>query len=173
MNNIFQNIIRLVLFVLIQTMLFNQLEIGFGIHVMIYPLFILMINAEMNVFGLLSISFLLGLMIDILSNTFGLHASAAVLIAYFRPSIFKLFAPRDGYDPLVEINFFTMGFSWYLKTFGLILIIHHLWFFTVEFFRWDSLLSILQKTILSAPLSFIVSIAIHYLFFKKYKKNES
>lgn len=173
MNKAIQNILRFLLFFLMQTLVFNQVEVGFGIHIMVYPLFILMLSTEMNVFALLTLSFFMGLMIDSLSNTFGLHASSAVLIAYFRPQIFKLFAPRDGYDPLIETNFFTMGFSWYLKTFGLILFVHHLWFFSLELFRLDEIFSILRKTFLSVPISFGITLVLHFMFFKKYKKNES
>ena len=40
MNNLTKNIIRFFVFVVLQTLIFNQLEIGYGFHLMIHPLFV-------------------------------------------------------------------------------------------------------------------------------------
>lgn len=162
--------IRFVLLFVLQVLILNYLEIGYGIQMMIYPLFILLLPVEMNVFYLMLIAFGLGAFIDIFSDTFGMHASSALMFAYFRPMIFKLFAPRDGYDALMETNMFQMGFGWFLRTFGILLLIHHLWFFILMIFRVSEILYILQMTGLSAVLSFILCILFQQLFLRKPKK---
>lgn len=163
------HVIRFIAFVFLQVFILNQMELGFGIQIMLYPLFILLLPVELGIIPLMLIAFVTGLVIDIFSNTYGLHASALVLVAYSRPMIFKLFAPRDGYDPLIETNLFNLGRSWYMKTFGILLLIHHLWFFLIEMFKFSELLFILQKTLLSLPISFALSILVHFLFMKKVK----
>lgn len=159
--------LRFVLFLFAQALLFNQLEVGLGIQAMIYPLFILLLPYDINIFLSMLISFALGFGIDSISNTYGLHASSAVLLAYLRPSIFKIFEPRDGYENTQEMNIYEMNSTWLLSVFGLMLVIHHLWFFTLELFKFNEIGFIIQKTILSVPISLILCILIQVIFVKR------
>lgn len=159
--------IRFLLFVLIQCLFFNQLEIGWGIQFMVYPLFIFLLPWDMNIFASMLVSFLMGLTIDSISNTYGLHASSAVVVAFLRPYFFKLFEPRDGYEINHEMNYHNMDFNWILSVQGSLLAIHHLWFFTLEIFKFNEILYVLQKSILSFPASFILCVLIQLVFIKK------
>lgn len=167
MSRILSHILRFALFLLIQVVVLNQVELGAGTLLMIYPLFIVLLPVEINVFLLLFLAFALGISIDAMSNTYGLHASSLLLLAYFRPMIFKAFAPRDGYETDQELNIHTMGFRWFVRTFGLLLLIHHLWFFLLELLRFDEILYVLQKTVLSLPLSFALCVLIQFLLIRK------
>ena len=167
MNVMVTNSLRFILLVFLQVLVLNQIEIGFGIQLMVYPIFILLLPVELGVVYLMLAGLVMGLAIDAMSNTYGLHASSLVAFAYLRPLVFKLFAPRDGYDSLLETNIFNMGTSWFLRAFGLLLIIHHLWFFMLEMFKMSEILYVLQKTALSAPISFLICILLQYLFVKR------
>jgi hypothetical protein len=112
-----------------QVLIFNQLEFGFGIHLMIYPLFIMLLPFDIGIFPMLLLAFGLGISIDAFSDTFGLHASSLVMMAYFRPIIFKAFSQREGYDPLKEPSLFDMGTRWFVLVYGYLLLIHHSGFF--------------------------------------------
>ena len=155
---------------MLQVLVLNQIEIGWGIQLMIYPVFIMLLPVELSVFYLLLISFLFGMFIDSMSNSYGLHTSALLLFAYLRPLIFKVFAPRDGYDILLEPNIFNMGKKWFYKTFGILLLIHHFWFFMLEMFKLNELFYVLQKTLISGVVSLILCIFLQYLFLKKPKE---
>ncbi|TXI87494.1 MAG: hypothetical protein E6Q37_02030 [Crocinitomicaceae bacterium] len=159
--------IRFVLFLFAQALLLNQLEVGFGIHVMIYPLFILLLPYNINIFLAMLISFALGMGIDSISNTYGLHASSALLLAYLRPTIFKMFEPRDGYENVQEFNMYEMNRSWLFSVFGIMLLVHHLWFFSLELFKFNEIGFILQKTILSVPFSMLACILIQLIFIRR------
>ena len=167
MNLVVKNMISFVSLMALQVLVLNQIEIGLGIQLMVYPLFILLLPVEMSVTLLLLLAFSLGILIDAMSNTYGLHASSLLVFAYFRPLIFKLSAPRDGYDPLMETNFHTMGYKWFIKTFGVLLLIHHFWFFSLEIFKLNELIFVLQKTGLSLILSFLLCLLLQYLFMNK------
>ena len=162
-------IIRFFLFVFLQTFIFNQLEISPYVHVMISPLYIMLLPFDTPVIRLLLVSFFLGLCIDSLSNTFGLHASSLVVFAYLRPVVFRWFSPREGYDSIKTPSIFDMGNSWFLMVFGILLLFHNLWFFAMESFSFKELLLILLKTLPSTLLSFIVCIILQTLFLKKSK----
>ncbi|NBR13662.1 MAG: hypothetical protein EBQ94_05970 [Flavobacteriales bacterium] len=167
MNSITKNIVRYVLFTIIQALIFNRLEIGFGIHLMVHPLFIMLLPFEINVFVLMLLAFSMGAIIDVFSNTYGLYASSLLLMAYFRPIIFKFYSPREGYDPLKEPSIVDMGSRWFLLVFGYLLLIHHFWYFLIEIFRIDEFLFILQKTIFSLIASFLLCLLIQTFLIKK------
>jgi hypothetical protein len=169
MNVVYKHIIRFVVFAFLQALVFNQLNIGFGIHLMIQPLFIMLLPFEMGVISLMGLAFLMGIIIDIFSNTYGLHASSLVMMAYFRPLVFKFYGPREGYDPLKEPNVFDMGNRWFTYVFGILLLIHHLWYFLVEIFQFNQILFILQKTIFSAVPSFLICLLLQSFLIKKSK----
>ncbi|MEJ6583817.1 MAG: hypothetical protein QNL61_11855 [Crocinitomicaceae bacterium] len=167
MNQVVKNILRFLGLMVFQILVLNQIEIGFGIQLMVYPLFILLLPVEMSIILALLLAFALGLSIDVISNTYGLHASALLVFAYFRPLIFKVSAPRDGYDPMMETNLHTMGYKWFIKTFGVLLLIHHFWFFLLEIFKLNELAFVFQKTGLSVILSFLLCLLLQYLFMNK------
>ena len=167
MNLLITHIIRFFSILIIQVLILNQIEIGYGIQLMVYPLFIFLLPVELNIISLLSISFILGISIDSFCNTYGIHTSALLSFAYLKPIIFKLFVPRDGYDPILETNIFTLGFRWFIKCFGTLLFIHHLWFFVVEILKISELLFVLQKTFLGLPISFLICLLLQFLFIKK------
>ena len=154
---------------LLQVFILNAIEPGVGIYLMAYPLFIAILPFSYGVITVLSVSFLIGLCVDLFSNTFGLHASAAVAMGMTRPLLYKYFAPRDGYDVLRQPNLLDMGIRWHLLTFGSLLFVHHFWFFTLESFRWDNIPGAFMKTLLSGSLSIVLCLIIQYLFFKKEK----
>lgn len=154
---------------LLQIFVLNAIEPGFGIYIMVYPLFIAILPFNYNVFSVLTLSFLLGFSIDLFSNTFGLHASAAITMALLRPTLYKYYSPRDGYDNLKQPTILDMGFRWHLMTFGALLLIHHLWFFTLESFRIDEVFVIVKKTILSGGITFVLCFILQYIFFKQEK----
>lgn len=170
MNTLFKNIARFILLALFQVLVFNQLELGYGIHIMIYPLFIMLLPFEMGIISLLPLAFLMGFIVDIFSNTYGLHASSLLMMTYFRPRIFKMFSPIDGYDPIKEPTFFDMGIRWFFSTFAYLLLIHHFWYFLIEIFRFSEIFSILIKTSLSVLFSFGLTIVIQQLLYKKVKR---
>ena len=160
-------IFRLLLFVFLQSFIFNQLEINAVIHIMITPLYIFLLPFERSVISLLLAALVLGLTVDATSNTFGLHTSSLLLFAYLRPVIFRVFSPRDGYDSLKAPSIFDMGNRWFISTFSILLLCHHLWFFTLEAFSLSETLIILQKTLLSSVISFVVCVILQTIFIKR------
>jgi hypothetical protein len=170
MNKSLVHIFRFFLFVLLQIFVLNQIELGWGVLPMIYPLVIFLLPAELDIILLMIISAAMGVLIDFLSNTFGLHTSALLLFAYIKPWVFKKFAPREEYVSIRETNIFTMGMNWFVYTFGTLIVLHHLWFFLFEVADLSDLLYVLQKTILSVVVSFMLCIGLQVVFIKKPKE---
>jgi hypothetical protein len=169
LNSILTHSIRFVLFVLVQAFILNQLEFAWGILIMAYPLFIFLLPREVNVVLSMVLAFAMGFAIDALSNTFGLHASALVLFAYFKPVIFSRFASDEDYENKKEANLYTMGTTWFVYTFGILLFIHHLWFFLFEIANFGEIFYVFQKTVLSLIVSFLFSVGLQIIFVPKPK----
>lgn len=76
---------------------------------------------------------LLGLAVDVFSDTPGMNAAATVLLAFLRPTFLRLFVPRDTLDTLVPA-IRTMGILPFLKYLVVSVLIHHGLLLTLEFF---------------------------------------
>jgi hypothetical protein len=159
-----------ILIVLIQGLVVNNLQISMYISPMIYPVMILMLPFELNVLISMLVAFVLGISVDAFSNTYGLHASAALVIGYLRPTLLNIIKPRDGYDPVLLPSIHDMGKLWFLTYAAVVRLVHHLWFFIVEELRFDQIGQILLKTIISLVFSLFFIILFQYIFYKPSKK---
>jgi rod shape-determining protein MreD len=161
--------LNFILIVLVQGLVVNPWEIHEFLNPMVYPMLILMLPFELSVFATLVIAFALGICVDGVSNTFGLHASAAMVVGYLRPTILKYIKPRDGYDSTLMPSIHDMGVVWFMGYTTFFLFIHHLWFFTLEIFNLDVLL-ILAKTLSSLLFSLVLIVLLQFILYKASKK---
>ncbi len=154
---------------LFQVLVLNHFEISRFVYPMMYVILILDLPVKINQFLVVAISILLGICLDALSDTFGLHTSSLILVAYIRPIVLKYIRPRDGYDKINQPTLREMGKFWYAEYALIILFIHHLWFFSFELFRMDLAGTIILKSLLSTIFSFILILLVQYLFYKPVK----
>jgi hypothetical protein len=159
-----------ILIVLIQGLVVNNFQFSMYVNPMIYPVMILMLPFELNILISMIVAFVLGISVDAFSNTFGLNASAALVIGYLRPSLLNIIKPRDGYDPVLLPSIHDMGKLWFLTYAAVLLFIHHLWFFIIEALRFDQIGQIILKTIISLAFSLFLIILFQYIFYKPSKK---
>lgn len=91
MNNIYiKNIVRFVLLVFLQVLVFNKITPGGIVSPHIYLIFLLLLPAKINKSLLLLMAFATGLSVDYFANTLGLNAAACVAMAFIRPGLIKL-----------------------------------------------------------------------------------
>jgi rod shape-determining protein MreD len=126
-----------------------------------YILFIILYPVNGNKSGLVVASFILGLIMDMFSNSGGIHATACLVLAYFRPAIFK-FAFGLSYEyQTVKLNdvLTPERFSFILLS----VVIHHFTLFLLEAFQFSFIFDILIRTLLSTVFTIIICIIIIYL----------
>lgn len=170
MNNAWvKYLLVFLLVVMLQGMVVNNFEINEYFNPMIYPIMIILLPFEISTIAGMIIALLLGLSVDAFSNTFGLHASSALLIGYLRPTIMRYLRPRDGYDSSLLPTVHDMGLFWIIGFAGVLTFVHHLWFFSFEIFRFDLIFIILLKTLSSALISLPLIILFQYIFYKPSK----
>ena len=123
--------------------------------------FIILYPVNGNKSGLLVASFFLGLIMDMFSNSGGIHTTACVVLAYYRPYLFKFSFGLTYEYQTVQLNDVVPPerFSFILLS----VLIHHFILFTLEAFKFSFILDILLRTILSTVFTIIICIIIIYL----------
>lgn len=163
------NILRFVILVLLQVLLFNNIQFSGYVNPYIYVLFILLLPFETPKWFLLVLGFFMGLVIDIAMNTPGMHTSATVFIAFLRPYVLSYISPRDGYEVGSSPTVSCYGLTWFLRYAVTITFLHHSVLFYLEIFRLSSFFDTLLKVIISTVFSLIFILIAQYISFNKQK----
>ncbi|WP_318036596.1 hypothetical protein [Winogradskyella bathintestinalis] len=115
----------------------------------------------------LLVSFVLGLMVDLFSDSGGVHAAAAVSLAYVRPILLKNSFGMQYEHQSIKIRNTDIGSLITYISFGVI--IHHLVLFSLEIFNVSKILLVLKKTLFSSIFTIILSVLIIILFSRNKK----
>ncbi len=153
--------------VLLQVLLFNNILIFRVIAPFFYILFILLLPYYTPRALLLFLSFLLGFVIDIFTNTPGVHASACLLTGFVRPGVLQLITSRETLESVNAPRVENMGFQWFAGYALFIALIHHLFLFFIEAFTFESFLITMLRVILSSVLSVVLILLSQFIIFRK------
>lgn len=162
-----RNIIRFFIIILVQVLLLDNVLLGGYLNPYLYVLFILLMPFETPRWLLLVAGFLLGLSIDLFTNTLGMHTAATVLMAFIRPWVLSLFAPRDGYEPDTYPRIRYYGLGWFAGYAAILTFIHHFALFYIEVFHFEYFFSTLLRVFLSTILTTSTIILSQYFIFRK------
>ncbi|MBT8300825.1 MAG: rod shape-determining protein MreD [Maribacter sp.] len=161
-SSFFINIIRFILLVLVQVLVFNRLNFFGFINPMVYILFLYWYPIKENRAAFIGLSFLLGLSIDFFSDTMALHSAATITIAYLRPVIMR-FVFGINY----EFQSFKLSNTTRAQQFtflALLILVHHLVYFSLEIFSFANLLLIVKKVLAIGSASLILCLLFGSLF---------
>ena len=162
-----RNIWRFIVLVLLQVLIFNNIQLSGFINPYVYVIFIILLPFETPKWLLLVLGFLLGLSIDLFTNTPGFHAFATVLMAFVRPYILDFLSPRDNYEIGSFPRIYYYGFLWFLRYSAILIVIHHLSLFLIESFRFSYLYLTLYRSILSSMLTLVLIMVSQYVIYRK------
>lgn len=152
-NSILKYALIAAILILLQILLFNNIQFSGYINPYVYIMIILLLPSVIPSWLLLLISFFTGLIIDLFMGSPGMHASATLLAGFTRPYVLSVIAPRDGYEPGVELSMQTYGFRWFLVYASVIVFIHHLALFYLEVFRFTGFFRTLLRVVLSSAFT--------------------
>lgn len=161
-STVLLNIVRFVLLLSAQILIFNNINFLGYLNPFPYILFIILYPVNGSRTNLLLASFFLGLTMDMFCNSGGVHAASSLILAQLRPSFFK-FSFGVSYEyQTIKINgkLTTQRFSFILIS----VITHHLVLFILEIFRLQLALELITRTLLTTLFTLIISIIIIYLF---------
>lgn len=158
---------RFILLSGLQVLVLNHINFLGYINPYIYILFIVLFPVKNNRTLFIFLSFLLGLTIDIFTDSGGIHAAACVSIAYVRPIVLKFsFGTIYEYQ---TIKFDTVEFSSKFTYIVIMTVIHHLILFSLEIFNISKVILTFQKTLFSSIFTIILCIMITIIFSRKTK----
>ncbi len=160
-------IVRFILILLIQILVMDNIRLGGLFNPYFYIIFILLLPFETPGWLLLFAAFLLGSSMDIVNNTPGMHTMATLLMAFVRPYLLNLFAPREGYNTETSPRVFYMGFLWFFKYTLVLVFIHHLCLFYLEAFTLTDFFFTFLRVILSTVLTVSIIMLSQYFIFRK------
>lgn len=149
-TKIFRFILFFVLLLLLQVLIFNNIQFSGYVNPYIYLIFILLLPVEIPSWLLLLLSFFTGYIMDIFSGSPGMHSFATVLAGFVRPSILRILAPRDGFEPGSNPSMEVYGFRWFLTYTLFMVLIHHTALFYIEVFRFADFFRTLLRVLLSS-----------------------
>lgn len=158
---------RFIILVLVQVLICNHIDFLGYINPYIYILFIILYPANNDRTFFVFLAFLLGLCVDVFSDSGGVHAAACATIAYIRP-VFLKFSFGTVYD-YQSIKFDQIDFGTKLTYFSAMVFIHHLIMFSLEIFNISKILLILEKTLFSGVFTIILCLIVSILFSQKRK----
>lgn len=166
MERILARIAWFVGLVLVQVLLLNNISL-FGLATpFVYIYFILALDKDNDRIAMMVMAFALGLVVDIFSNTLGVNAGASVLIAFLRPSLLRLFSPRDEYENF-EPGIYTLGIWPFARYAFVSVLLHHTVLFLLEAFSFAHIEYLLLRIFCSALLTVVLIMAIEFVRHKR------
>lgn len=158
------------LFLLVfQLLVLNNVYLWGFINPYIYIFIILMLPMDFRPWAGLMLGFSLGLILDIFTDTLGLHTAATLTMTFFRPMVLRLISPREGYESDARPDLGEMGFSWYLRYAGFLVFIHHFLLFYLEVFRFSGFFQTFARMLFSWLASMILIFLFQFLIQKPQK----
>lgn len=148
-----------VVLLLIQVLILNNIHLFQVATPLLYVLFVITFRRGMPKWMILTYSFLLGLLLDIFTNTPGLAAGTMTLIAVIQPYLLETLTPRDSAENM-RVSVSTMGFGKFATFSAILVSIYCVVFFALEafnFFEWQMWL---LRAVSSALLTLLFVLAI-------------
>ena len=170
MNNVLvRNIVLFVVLVLLQAGVLNQVQLSGFINPYLYILFIILLPVGTPGWLVLLLSFGMGISIDMFSNSPGIHTSATVFAGFMRTFLLASLMPRETIEPTGIPNIRLFGTSWFLKYSLMMVVMHHVFLFLVEAFKFSCLHLILGRALLSIVFTMLLIILSQFLFTRNNK----
>ena len=152
-RSISNNIVRFLLLWFAQVFIFKQLfwewngQVYLQVHICV--LFILLLPFKIPRILTLFLAFVLGIAIDFFYESYGIFAASLVFTAYVRAMVLKILTPREGYGIKDSPTKMSLGDAWFFKYTGLLLLLHFLFYYSIESFTFVYMNAILLKTFFS------------------------
>ncbi len=160
-STILTNAVRFVVLLLLQGLILRRIAMEWPyFHIVLYPLFILLLPLRTPRPLVILLGFIAGMAVDLFYQTPGLHASAATFTAFARALVLRYLEPRGGYNVNYSPTAWRLGLGWFLRYSAILMLLHLLFYFSVEAFTFVWLGEILLKT----GLSFIFSMLFVFIY---------
>lgn len=148
---------RFIVVMVLQILLFNQLQLWGVCHPYVYVLCLLMMPITLPHSVDMVIGAVVGLVMDVCCNSLGIHTASCILVMFLRPYLIAAFVNEK--ERLTEqISIRTIGFEAFIKYAVLIVMIHHLAVFMLAAWSWSHIGFVLAETVVSSMMTLLLII---------------
>jgi|TARA_B100000900_G_C20459190_1_gene666484 rod shape-determining protein MreD len=148
------SIFQFFLLLLLQAFLLNNINFFGFINPNIYLLYIIVYRLDGNPTLIIILGFIMGILLDLLSQGSGGHTIATLTIAFIRPFIIR-FSFGVNYDvPMGMIKGSLLNQR--LLYLSMMVVIHHLILYSVIFSSFENIVNILKNTLFTSFFTFIL-----------------
>lgn len=171
-NTIIRYFILFWVCILAQVLIFNQIALFNLAYPIIFIYFIIRLPIDLKLSLVFTFSFLLGLIVDIFSDTPGVNALACTLISSIRIPIYYAYMDKDDITSRLTPGVSSMGIWEYSKYLLSFVFIYCLLAFTIEYFSFADVKGIVIISASSTLLTFVLLLAIDCLIPVKYSQHK-
>lgn len=155
-KEILKYLLLFIVLVVAQVVVFNHLCL-FNVAVpLVFIYFIIKLPVTLSVNWAMTFSFILGLMVDIFSNTQGMNALACTVLAVMRLPLLRLYFPREEDMTNPEPSLRTLGPAAYMKYLLTMVAFYCAIFFLIESFTFYNWGLMVLRIVSSTLLTFII-----------------
>ncbi len=156
---------RYVVVMLLQVLLFDQLQLLGICHPYIYILCLLMMPITLPHSVDMIIGAVAGLIMDIFCNSLGIHMASCILIMFIRPYLIgSIVNDKDRLNEQISLH--AIGLEALLKYVIILVLLHHLTLFSLAAWSWHHIGFVLLETIVSSAITIAVIIGYNILRYK-------
>ena len=167
MNQYYPKVFLLSLFLIfLQVLIFDRINLFGFMNPSIYIIVLIIHRYDLDQFNYIVVGFLLGFIMDILSQSAGSHSLSCVTISFLRPLINK-FSLGPNYEDFSSPFSDGILISNKVLYCFLITIIHQIILNAYSYFNWTHTFVILKLTIANSIFTFIAIVSVLNLFSTK------
>ena len=156
---------RYVVVMLLQVLLFDQLQLWGACHPYIYILCLLMMPITLPHNVDMLIGALVGLVMDVFCNSLGVHTAACILVMFVRPYLIgALVNDKDRLNEQISLR--SIGMEAILRYVVIMVIIHHLMVFALAAWSWAHIGFVLLETLVSSLITSLIIIGYNILKYR-------
>ena len=156
---------RYVVVMLLQVLLFDQLQLLGICHPYIYILCLLMMPITLPHSIDMIIGAVAGLIMDIFCNSLGIHMASCILIMFIRPYLIgSIVNDKDRLNEQISLR--AIGLEALLKYVIILVLLHHLTLFSLAAWSWHHIGFVLLETVVSSAITIAVIIGYNILRYK-------
>ncbi len=167
MNQYYLKVFLLSCFLIfLQLLIFDRVNLFGFVNPSIYIIVLVIHRYDLDQFNFIVIGFLLGFVMDVLSQSAGSHSFSCVTVSFLRPVITK-FSLGPNYEDFSTPFSNGILISNRILYYFLVIIFHQIILNTFSHFNWIHTFVILKLTIANSIFTFILIISILNLFSSK------
>ena len=157
--NFLKGVLLFAILLLAQVLVLNHIHLFDCATPLLYVYVVLQFRRNYPRWGILLVSFLLGLLVDIFSNTPGVAAASMTFLGFLQPYVFAMFLNRDS-DEDLQPSMENFGFASFFYYAAILVVVYCAIFFTIETFSFFNGLLWLECVGGSAMLTVLLILAI-------------